>query len=51
MKNEYLDLVDEMEWEDSDKVEFITLKEAGLENADFGTVPAAQRIEYYSHED
>jgi hypothetical protein len=27
-----LDLVDEMQWEDSDKVEFITLEEAGLEN-------------------
>ena len=50
MENEYLDLVDEMEWEDSDKVEFITLEDAGLENADFDTVPAAQRIGYYNQE-
>lgn len=50
MKNDYLDLVDEMQWEDSDKVEFITLEEAGLENADFDTVPSAQRIEYYNQE-
>ena len=50
MKNEYLDLVDEMQWEDCDKVEFITLEEAGLENTDFDTVPAAQRIGYYNQE-
>jgi hypothetical protein len=50
MKNDYLDPVDEMQWEDSDKVEFITLEEAGLENADFDTVPSAQRIEYYNQE-
>lgn len=50
MKNEYLDLVDQMEWEDSDKVEFITLEEAGLENTDFDTVPTAQRINYYNQE-
>ena len=50
MKNECLDLVDEMEWEDSDKVEFITLEEAGLENTDFDTVPATQRINYYNQE-
>jgi hypothetical protein len=29
--NEQLDLVDEMNWEDSDKVEKISLEEAGLE--------------------
>jgi hypothetical protein len=28
---EQLDLVDEMSWEDSDKVEKLTLEEAGLE--------------------
>ena len=50
MKNEYLDLVDGMEWEDSDKVEFITLEEARLENADFDTVTTAQRIGYYNQE-
>lgn len=27
-----LDLVDEMEWEDSDKVTFVTLEKAGKEN-------------------
>jgi hypothetical protein len=43
--NEYLDLVDEMQWEDSDKVEFISLESAGLENADYDTVPFAQRQE------
>jgi hypothetical protein len=26
-----IDLVDEMEWEDSDKIEKVTLEEAGLE--------------------
>lgn len=28
-----LDLVDEMEWEDSDKIEFVSLEEAGLEES------------------
>jgi hypothetical protein len=32
---EQLDLVDEMGWEDSDKIEFISLEEAGLENMDY----------------
>jgi len=32
---EQLDLVDEMGWEDSDKIEFISLEEAGLENRDY----------------
>lgn len=45
-----LDLVDEMEWEDSDKVEFLTLEEAGLESNDFDTVPSVQREHYYSLE-
>jgi len=44
-----LDLVDEMEWKDSDKVIFITLEEAGLESADYGTVTSAQRT-YYNEE-
>jgi hypothetical protein len=44
-----LDLVDEMQWEDCDKVEFLTLEEAGLENSDFDTVPSAQRG-YYMEE-
>jgi len=44
-----LDLVDEMEWEDSDKVEFITLEEAGLESNDYDTVSAAQSL-YYNEE-
>lgn len=45
-----LDLVDEMAWEDSDKVEFITLEEAGLESADYDTVSSIQREFYYSLE-
>ena len=45
-----LDLVDEMNWEDSDKVEFITLEEAGLEGSDYDTVPACQRREYFDGE-
>lgn len=44
-----LDLVDEMQWEDCDKVTFVTLEEAGLENADWDTVPTSQR-EYYNDE-
>ena len=48
--DQYLDLVDEMEWEDSDKVEFITLEEAGLENADYDTVPACINSNYYVDE-
>lgn len=49
MDNE-LDLVDEMNWEDFDKVEFITLEEAGLENADYNTVPACINREYFEGE-
>ena len=44
-----LDLVDEMEWEDSDKVTFVTLEEAGLENADYDTVSSALR-DYFNDE-
>jgi hypothetical protein len=45
-----LDLVDEMEWEDSDKVEFLTLEEAGLEGRDVDTVPASINHEYFRGE-
>lgn len=45
--NEPLDLVDEMEWENSDKVEFISLEDAGLENADDDTIPAILNRHYY----
>ena len=48
--NEELDLVDAMEWEDSDKVEFIYLKAAGLENLDYDTVSTIQRNDYYNQE-
>lgn len=48
---EYLDLIDEMQWEDSDKVEFISLESAGFENQDYDTVPALQKMEYYLDED
>ena len=47
---EDLDLVDEMQWEDCDKVEFISLEEAGLENMDCDTIPTVQRIGYYNEE-
>jgi hypothetical protein len=46
---EQLDLVDEMEWEDSDKIEFISLSDAGLENRDFDTVQNAQQ-DYFNEE-
>ena len=39
------DLVDEMQWEDL--VDFLTLEEAGLENRDCDTVPAALNSEYF----
>jgi len=48
---EYLDLVDEMQWEDSDKVEFISLESAGFENQDYDTIPASQKTGYYLDED
>lgn len=41
------DLVDQMHWEDLEA--FVTLEEAGLENRDFDTVPAAQS-EYFKEE-
>ena len=47
---EYLDLVDEMAWEDNDKVEFITLEEAGLEDKTFDTIPACRVIDYFDNE-
>ena len=37
MANEVMDLVDEMNWEDSDKVEIISLEEAGMEEAPLHT--------------
>lgn len=46
---EELDLVDEMQWEDSDKVEFLTLEEAGLEEACFDTVQA-ECAQYFDEE-
>lgn len=46
------DLVDEMQWEDSDKIEWVSLTDAGLENKpDYDTVPAAQKSGYYKDED
>lgn len=45
-----LDLVDEMEWEDSDKVEFISLEDAGLEERILDTVPACNNREYFRGE-
>lgn len=47
---EHLDLVDEMQWEDSDKIEWVSLEDAGLESFDVDTVPAAQSV-YYREED
>jgi len=41
---EQLDLVDEMNWEDSDKVEIISLEEAGLEEA-----PLAEETHRHGH--
>lgn len=45
-----LDLVDEMMWEDCDKVEFITLEEAGLENNDCDTIGRISQREYFAEE-
>jgi hypothetical protein len=48
---EELDLVDEMAWEDSDKVEFLTLEEAGLEESSMmDTVPYVLNNEYFRGE-
>ena len=44
-----LDLVDEMQWEDSDKVEWLTLEEAGLEQVERDVVCSAQ-LAYYMEE-
>ncbi len=44
-----LDLVDEMDWEDSDKIEFVSLESAGLEMQDADTIPFVQRI-YFNEE-
>jgi hypothetical protein len=44
-----LDLVDEMQWEDCEKVEFISLEAAGLEVRDYDTIPFTQRL-YYTDE-
>jgi hypothetical protein len=45
------DLVDEMQWEDSDKVEFITLEGAGLEEGGMmDTVPYMLNNEYFRGE-
>jgi hypothetical protein len=44
-----LDLVDEMQWEDTPDI-FITLEEAGLEDNTFDTVPACIQREYYTDE-
>lgn len=48
--NDILDLVDEMNWEDSDKVEFLTLEEAGLESYDVDSVPACNNQQYFRGE-
>jgi hypothetical protein len=45
---EAFDLVDEMQWEDL--TEFLTLEEAGLENADYDTVPSAQKHEVWDEQ-
>jgi hypothetical protein len=47
--NEDLDLVEEMEWEDCDKVVFVTLEEAGLEDVCFDTVQA-ECAQYFDEE-
>lgn len=46
---EELDLVDEMNWEDSPKVEWLTLEEAGLEQVERDGVCGAQ-LAYYLEE-
>ena len=48
--NDFLDLVDEMQWEDSEKIEFLTLEQAGLESYDVDTVPACNNQEYFRGE-
>lgn len=46
-ENNQLDLVDEMQWEDSDKIEFISLEAAGLENSDCDTIGRIVYDSYY----
>jgi hypothetical protein len=47
-----VDLVDEMNWEDSDKVEFLSLEDAGLEDFPvFDNVFTVQVNNYYLLED
>ena len=45
-----MDLVDEMMWEDSDKVEFISLEQAGLENSDKDTIGRILSDNYFQGE-
>lgn len=45
-----LDLVDQMQWEDHPSIAWLTLEEAGLESADYDTVPASQWVGYYLDE-
>ncbi len=49
MPADTFDPVDEIQWEDL--TEFLTLEEAGLENADCDTIGTIQRQEYYKGED
>lgn len=42
--------IQSMKWEGSDKVEFISLEAAGLENLDYDTVTTIQRYNYYNQE-
>lgn len=46
---EQLDLVDEMQWEDSDKIEFVSLEDAGLELREWDTICKIQS--HYFHEE
>lgn len=46
-----LDLVDQMQWEDHPSIVWLTLEEAGLENADYDTIPSSQWFGYYLDED
>jgi hypothetical protein len=47
---EQLDLVDEMHWEDSDKIEFVSLEDAGLENRDYDNMGFYFMDEYFEGE-
>lgn len=49
-ENNQLDLVDEMQWEDSDKIEFISLEAAGLENSDCDTIGRVLSDNYFQGE-